>query len=146
MRRVRSLTVIAVGLAVVAPAASAASHTRYVGKKDGRVVTTLRLSGDRRVVTSMSVRYRVSCDNGGSATRSTRLTNLRVKSAGRFAFSGSYTGTADGSENRVKVRGHVTRRRASGTFRLSAEGNDPDTGDAVHCNSGTVEFSAKRVP
>ena len=145
MRRTSSLTAIVVAMAVGVTAAWAQGAVRYVGKKHGKVVVSLRVAPASAMVTRMTIRYRVTCDNGGSATRSTQLTNLRINHSGHVAFHGSYKGTQDGSTNHVTLRGTVTRKRAVGTFKLKAVGVDAASGGRVRCHSATVRWRAKRV-
>ena len=144
MRRISSLITVVAAVAVCVPVALGASPARYVAKTGGKVMVALRVSGQS--VTRMTIKYRVTCSNGGGAMRSTQLTNLRVNHSGHFAFTGSYTGTQDGSKNHVTLHGRVTRKRASGTFKLTAVGTDADTGESIRCHSATVKWRAKRVP
>jgi len=143
VRRISSLLTVVAALALCLPAAWAASSARYLAKKDGKVTVALRVSG--RSVTHMTISYRVTCSNGGSAMRSTQLSNLRLNHSGHFSFKGSYTGSQDGSTNHVTMRGEVTKKQADGTFKLSAVGSDPSSGDTVRCHSATVKWRAKRV-
>jgi hypothetical protein len=139
VRRLSSVIAVVAAATVAIPAAWAASSLRYATAKDATTKVSLRVTHDRRLVTRMTISYRVSCDNGGSATRSTLLRRLPVTRSGRFAFSGSYVGSQDGSDNHVRLHGTVTRKRASGTFKLRA------TKGSLHCQSKTVHWRAHRV-
>ena len=116
---------------------------RYAGKTDEGKRVSLRLSASGRSISSLVISYRVTCDDGGAGDTSTSA-HVRLHRDGTFSLRARYTGTRDGSDNRVRLRGRVTRRRASGTFSLTAEGRGP--AGTVRCKSSRVRWSARRVP
>jgi uncharacterized protein with FMN-binding domain len=150
VRIVRATAIPTAALAVVvavpvAFGAQLSGGTRYEGKTaDGNPVK-LQLSRNAKFVSTIRIDYKVTCDNGGSGKTYTRVRKAAINSQHRFTGSGKYEGTDDGSTNTFKVKGTVSRKRASGTFTLTSKGSDPDTGDAVVCKTGLLRWHAARV-
>jgi hypothetical protein len=144
-KRYRAIVVAACAVALVGAGGASArliGHARYVGKTEEGLSVTLTLTHDARRVARMRIVYRVSCDNGAQGQPSTNLFNLRINRRGRFRYRGSYIGSVDHSSNHLDVRGRVTARAASGTFTLSAVGEE--SGATVTCRSQAVDFHVPR--
>lgn len=141
MPRVRSAISVAalftLAAVPVALASMPARGARYSGKTSEGLRVGLRVSGDGRYVAHMQIRYRVTCAGGATGTPSTELFDLRLDRHGRFRFRGTYTGRVDGSKNHVHLRGSVSRRRATGSFSLTAKRKK------LHCHSGRVAWHAR---
>jgi hypothetical protein len=139
VRKVLSAIFVVALLASAPPVLGAlpAGGARYSGKSSERLGVKLRLSGDGRYVARMHIRYRVRCSDGARGAPTTDLFDLRIDRHGRFRFNGSYTGRVDNSKNRVRMRGTVSRRRATGSFRLSAKRK------RVRCHSAKVRWHAR---
>jgi hypothetical protein len=139
VRRVRSAIFLAALFALVPPALAArpVGGERYSGKTSERLGVTLRVSPDDRYVAHMRIRYRVKCDDGASGTPSTSLFDLHLDRHGGFQFNGTYTGRVDRSKNRVRLRGTVSKLRATGTFRLTAKR------EKVSCRSARITWHAR---
>ena len=144
--RFTALIVAALAVSLAVPlgvALALQGGTKYAGKTaDGHAVT-LRLTSDGTRVKKMRIHYLVSCSDGRSGNTYTDILNPRVKKDGSFKGAGTYRGTGDGSDNSFHVAGTITKRKASGTFSLtatSAAGQGPE----LRCRSGRVTWSAKR--
>jgi hypothetical protein len=139
--RVRSVISLAALLTLaavpVALGSMPAGGARYSGKTSEGLRVNVRVSGDGRYVAHMRIRYRVTCSGGAKGAPSTDLFDLRLDRHGRFRFKGTYTGRADKSKNHVHLRGSVSRRRATGTFSLTAKRKK------LSCRSGRVVWHAR---
>jgi hypothetical protein len=119
---------------------------KYIGETEKNLAVTLRLTGDGTHVKRMRIHYTVSCDNGRSGDTYTDVLNVRVRSDRRFKGAGTYMGSGDGSENKFKVSGRVSARRASGKFSLTATGTPAGATEPVHCKTGKLSWTADRAP
>jgi hypothetical protein len=119
--------------ALPAPAATPSGGTRYTGKTSEGLGVRLRVSASGGYVASMHIRYDVHCSDGAD------LYDLRIDGHGRFNFAGTYTVRRDGSRNRVRMHGRISRRRASGSFVLTGKRKK------VHCRSKRVSWHARAV-
>jgi hypothetical protein len=137
-RHIPAISVVAL-LALAPPvlAAMPSGGARYSGKTSERLGVRLGISSDAHFVARMHIRYRVKCSDGARGAPTTDLFDLRIDRHGRFAFNGTYTGRVDESKNHVRMHGRVSRRRATGTFSLTAKRNK------VRCHSGKVRWHAR---
>jgi hypothetical protein len=142
-----SSAVLTVVVAVpIAVAAALPGSAKYVGKTDQGSGVTLRLTSDARYVKRMRIHYAVTCDNGRSGKTYTDILNAKVRRDNRFSGAGTYQGSGDGSENKFKVAGRLSARKASGTFSLTATGTPPaDGSDPVRCETGVLSWHAPRA-
>jgi hypothetical protein len=143
LRTTRSTVICAAAVAVIAlvPAASAVKlpgRAKYVGKTGGGESVQLRLTHDAKRVARMRIHYRIRCSDKHSEETYTVVYNVRVHNR-HFRSAGSYTGSRNGSTNRYKVVGTLSRRRASGTFRLT------NVAKRVRCHTGRLRWHARRV-
>lgn len=120
-----------------ADAAAPAGGARYAGTDSDGLPVHLRVSHGAGYVARMTIRYRVTCDDGAQGSPTTNLFDLRIDRHGRFRFNGTYTGHADGSKNHVHMHGRISRRRASGTFVLDGKRGK------VRCRSSHVTWHAR---
>jgi hypothetical protein len=144
--RFTALLIAALAVLVAAPLVASAAlpgGASYAGKTDDGRSVTLRLTSDAKRVKKMRIRYEVTCDDGRSGTTYTDILNPRIRSDGTFKGSGTYKGSSDNSENTFHVAGKISKRRASGTFSLTAT-SDAGDGTTLHCKTGKLTWSAKR--
>lgn len=146
LARLTLLLATALAVLVAVPVASAAKlpgGARYEGKTAKGEDVRLRLSGDGRRVARLRIHYRLTCDDGRTGRTYTTIMNARLR-GDRHTFSarGSYRGSADDSRNFFSVSGRVSKRGASGTFRLRNEAAGDDGGE---CTSGRLRWSASRA-
>jgi len=117
---------------------------KYAGKTGKGGAVTLRLTGDAKRVKKMRIHYTVECNDGRSGKTYTDILNPHIRSDRTFRGKGSYKGSGDGSENKFKVVGKISKRKASGTFSLTAT-SSPDSQDpTLKCKTGKLTWSAKR--
>jgi hypothetical protein len=140
--RKASAAIFAAALLMLVPAARAtaalpAGGASYAGRTSEGLAVRLHVSARGGYVAHMHIRYRVRCADGARGAPVTDLFDLRIDGHGRFHFTGSYTGRADGSKNHVRMRGNISRRRATGTFVLSAKRK------GVHCQSARIRWHAR---
>ncbi len=117
---------------------------KYAGKTDDGGAVTLRLTGDAKRVKKMRIHYTVTCNDGRSGDTYTDILNPRIRSDNTFHGSGTYKGSGDGSDNAFKVSGTVSKRKASGTFSLTATSDAGAQGSRLRCKTGKLTWSAKR--
>jgi hypothetical protein len=117
---------------------------QYSGQTSDSSTVRLRLSSSGKRVAKMRIYYKVTCDDGRNHTTYTDILNLRLGRTGKFAGKGTYTGSGDGSKNRFKVAGAVTKKNAKGSFSLTASGTDPTTARTVNCRTAALSWSALR--
>jgi hypothetical protein len=115
----------------------------YSGKTDDGRSVSLRLTSDAKRVKRMRIRYEVTCNDGRSGTTYTDILNPRIRSDHTFKGSGTYQGSGDGSTNKFHVAGKISKRKASGTFSLTAT-SEPDQGPTLKCKTGSLTWKAKR--
>jgi hypothetical protein len=135
--------VLAVPLAV---SAALPGGAKYVGQTNDGQGVLVRLTGDAKHVKRMRIHYTVTCDDQRSGDTYTDILNLRVRSDNTFRGAGMYTGSGDGSENKFKVTGKLTSKKANGTFSLTATGTPPGSQGTVHCKTGKLTWQATRQP
>ena len=144
--RFTALLVAALAVLVAAPLAVSAALTggaSYAGKTDDGRSVSLRLTSDAKRVKKMRIRYEVTCDDGRSGTTYTNILNPKIRSDRTFRGSGTYKGSSDDSENTFHVAGTISKRKASGTFSLTAT-SDAGDGTTLRCKTGKLTWSAKR--
>ena len=124
--------------------AALAGGAKYAGKTDDAGAVTLRLNGDASRVKRMRIHYTVTCDDGRSGKTYTDILNPRIRSDRTFRGSGTYQGSGDGSQNKFKVAGTISKRKASGTFSLTATSDSTSDGTTLHCKTGKLTWKATR--
>ncbi|GAC1316924.1 MAG: hypothetical protein NVSMB25_03600 [Thermoleophilaceae bacterium] len=117
-------------------------HAHYKGPTSQGTDIGFQLSNDAKRVAKLRITYRVTCDDGTSATTYTDILNAKI-TARKFGGQGVYRGQRDGSTNTFQIKGSLTRRSAQGTFTLSATGKT-SAGRDLHCMSGTVSWTARK--
>jgi hypothetical protein len=144
--RFTALLTAALAVFVVVPLVAVAALTggaRYAGKTDDGHSVTLRLTSDAKRVKRMRIHYVVNCDDGRTGGTYTDILNPRIRSDNSFKGSGTYEGSGDGSTNKFHVAGTISKRRAKGTFSLTAT-SDGDQGGTLRCKTGKITWTAKR--
>ena len=144
MRSVRSIATLAALAALFSVSVALAaglSKAQYTGTTSDNTAVRLRLSSDGKRVAKLRIFYSVNCDNGQAHKTFTDIFNLAIGKRNAFAGSGTYQGQQDGSSNNFKISGKVGASRARGRFSLKAT----DAAKTVHCNTGTVSWTANRV-
>jgi hypothetical protein len=144
LRSVRLIAILAALATLVCAAAAFAaglSKAQYTGTTSDNTAVRLRLSGDGKRVAKLRIFYTVNCDNGQAHKTFTDIFNLGIGKHKAFSGSGNYTGQQDGSRNNFKISGRVGASSAKGRFSLKAT----DAANTVHCNTGTVSWTADRV-
>jgi hypothetical protein len=148
MSKTRFIPVVAAlcaALLMASPAIAALPHkARYSGQTSDNSTVRLRISNDGKRVAKLRIFYKVTCDDGRTNTTFTDVLNLRVHKHGKFAGQGTYTGSGDGSKNSFKVAGTVSKKKATGSFSLTATGTDQQTGKTISCQTGPLTWSALR--
>ena len=124
-----------------AAVAAGLSRAQYTGTTSERTVVRLRLSSDGHRIAKLRIYYMISCDSGETHKTRTDIFGLRIAKDGSFSGRGTYTGAQDSSTNHFKISGVVSSSRAKGKFSLTAV----DQTRTVHCRTGTVTWTAKRV-
>ena len=145
--RFTALLAAALAVLVAVPFALAAAlpgGAKYAGKTDDEQVVTLKLTSDAKRVKKMRIHYTVTCNDGRSGDTYTDILNPRIRSDHTFRGSGTYTGSGDGSENKFKVAGTISKRKASGTFSLTATSDSATQGETLRCKTGKLTWTAKR--
>jgi hypothetical protein len=105
-----------------------------VGAPDSAVKFKQALGGSSSVVTSFAVRnFTVSCDGGATGL----LKVAKLKGAVTVGNRGNFHVANDNGRTVFRVRGHIGRNKATGTFRYSGliEGTD---GVTHNCDSGPL--------
>lgn len=144
--RSTALCTALVAAVAIVPAASAVKlpgRAKYVGKTSDGSTVQLRLSHDAKRVARLRIHYKLRCDNGRRSETYTVILNAPVRGRRHFRAAGTYTGSADRSTNRFTVTGNLSRRRASGTFKLSNMRRV--AGKRVRCSSGRLRWHARRA-
>lgn len=149
MRIARFTVLFAAALAVLVAVpitvlAALPGGAKYAGKTDDGGSVTLRLSSNAKRVKKMRIHYTVECNDGRSGKTYTDILNLRIKPDRTFHGKGTYTGSGDGSDNKFNVSGKISKRKASGTFSLTATSSPDSQGPELKCKTGKLTWSAKR--
>jgi len=117
---------------------------KYAGKTDDGGAVTLRLTGDAKRVKKMRIHYTVECNDGRSGETYTDILNPRIRSDHTFRGKGTYKGSGDGSDNKFNVAGKVSKRKAHGTFSLTATSSADSQDPELKCKTGKLTWSARR--
>lgn len=140
-----SVALVALGLALAAPAHAAAPQThKYKGELDGGGAVSLRLNAkgdpvvDKIFMTSIAVR----CDEGSGSVPYFAVQGSTPLSAKRD-FS---VRSEDGSGGKARVKGKFSRKydRVKGFVRVHGTFTDRTSGTTVtNCDSGKVPYTAR---
>jgi hypothetical protein len=141
VRLIATLAALAALSGAGAALAAGLGKARYTGTTSDNTAVRLRLSSDGKRVAKLRIFYTVNCDNGQAHKTFTDIFNLGIGKRSTFSGSGTYQGQQDHSTNDFKISGKVGASSAKGKFSLKAT----DETKTVHCNTGTVSWTASRV-
>ena len=144
MKRKLAISGMTIALAVPALAfAGGGVKTNYdghiVGAKDSAVRVKEAFGDLERAVKTFAVRdFTVQCEGGvpGTLTRTKLVGTIPVDKDGDFKARD------DNGKTVLKVRGHIGRNKATGTFRYSGTVK-ADNGRKLDCDSGKLDWIAR---
>jgi hypothetical protein len=145
--RLTALLAAALAVLIAVPLSFGADlpgSAKYSGKTDDDRSVSLRLTRDAKLVKRMRINYEVTCNDGRTGRTYTDILNAKIRSDRTFRGSGSYKGSGDGSINKFRVTGTISKRKATGTFSLTAT-SEGDQGDTLRCKTGQLTWTAKRL-
>lgn len=139
MNRFKQVAAATVVCAIAIPALALASSTKYSGDMDkgGTVKFTYVKEAERNVIKFKADNVKAHCDEGKARLFGHINVALPVNEAGEFEFHFSNSGDSADLEGKIKSHG-----RASGTWDQVLAENDG--GDLHNCESGTLDWSAKK--
>jgi hypothetical protein len=142
----RNLTIAVASIALAVPAIAlgqGGAHAVYEGHLAGAPDSTVKLKesfGDlERAVKTFAIRdYEVPCDGGVPAS----LSRTKLSGTASVDKDGDFKAGGDNGRTTFKLRGHIGRNKATGSYRISGR-LKADNGQTLDCDSGKLDWIAR---